>query len=177
MNLQQILTEKLSRQPNTCAVSVPSVFSDYQQPSLSTETLTCRECGLLFSRGRWRAGSSSSNSSVPSHCEPWKAGGRRPALWRDKLTTRDPDSSPGCGVIYPSSDNLPLIKGQPPSDRAEWRGRDKQPPCARRWHPERPTLRWSFQALLSWTLTSTYTLLPMGMYRNSPTVLFSASFL
>lgn len=51
--------------------------------------------------------------------------GGGPVRWRDNLATRDPDSSPGWGVIYPSvlaSDNLPLIKGQSLSDRAEWSG-------------------------------------------------------
>lgn len=51
--------------------------------------------------------------------------GGGPVRWRDNLATRDPDSSPGWGVIYPSvlaSDNLPLIKGQSLSDKAEWSG-------------------------------------------------------
>lgn len=63
-----------------------------------------------------------------------------PVRWRDTLATHDPDSSPGWGVIYPSvlaSDNLPLIKGQSLSGRAEWRGRDRRPPCLRHWHPDR----------------------------------------
>jgi len=64
--------------------------------------------------------------------------GGRPVGWRDNLATRDPDSSAGWGVIYPSalaSDNLPLIKGQSPSGQ----GRDRRPPCVRHWHPDRHT--------------------------------------
>lgn len=37
-----------------------------------------------------------------------------------------------------ASDNLPLIKGQSASG-VEWRGRDRRPPCVRRWHPDRHT--------------------------------------
>lgn len=51
--------------------------------------------------------------------------GGGPVRWRDNLAASDPYSSPGWGVIYPSvlaSDNLPLIKGQSLSDRAELSG-------------------------------------------------------
>lgn len=51
--------------------------------------------------------------------------GGGPVRWRENLVMCSPDSSPGWGVIYPSvlaSDNLPLIKGQSLSDRAEWSG-------------------------------------------------------